>query len=67
MRAVPEAAPEAGASVRDLQEAVRNAVERGEFRANDVQESGPAKERLQSLLVDLTNIKQRLDTVRKIA
>ena len=65
--AVPEAAPEAGASVRDLQEAVRNAVERGEFRANDVQESGQAKERLQSLLVDLTSIKQRLDTVRKIA
>jgi len=62
-----EDAPEAGVSVRDLQDAVRNAVERGDFRTTDEQESGAAKERLRSLLVDLTNIKQRLDTVRKIA
>ena len=53
-----------GASVRDLQDAVRDAVERGEFRAVDMSRSSTAKSRLESLLADLTNLKIRLDTVR---
>lgn len=56
-----------GASVRDLQDAVREAVERGDFRAPDVTAVSPAKERLESLLADLTNLKLRLDTVRTAA
>ncbi len=55
---------ETGASVRDLQDAVRDAVERGEFRAPNMRESSTAKSRLESLLADLTNLKRRLDTVR---
>jgi DNA-binding transcriptional MerR regulator len=55
---------ETGASVRDLQDAVRVAVERGEFRAADLSETATAKSRLESLLADLTNLKIRLDTVR---
>jgi DNA-binding transcriptional MerR regulator len=55
---------ETGASVRDLQAAVRSAVERGEFRTADMTESATAKARLESLLADLTNLKIRLDTVR---
>lgn len=51
-----------GASVRDLQDAVRNAVARGEFRSADA--SSSARSRLESLLADLTNLKLRLDTVR---
>ncbi len=58
---------EAGASVRDLQAAVRDAVERGEFRAPDVDEASPARDRLESLLSDLTNLKSRLDKVRTAA
>jgi DNA-binding transcriptional MerR regulator len=68
---------EAGASVRDLQEAVRDAVERGEFRAAVEAEtsSGPAiasdgasaRARLESLLADLTGLKSRLDAVRTAA
>ena len=55
---------ETGASVRDLQDAVRDAVERGEFRAVDMSGSSTAKSRLESLLADLTNLKIRLDIVR---
>ena len=55
---------ETGASVRDLQDAVRDAVDRGEFRAADVSESASAKSRLEALLADLTNLKIRLDMVR---
>lgn len=51
-----------GASVRDLQDAVRDAVDRGEFRGADA--SSSARSRLESLLADLTNLKLRLDTVR---
>ena len=58
---------ETGASVRDLQDAVRDAVERGDFRAPDVQQSSTARARLESLLSDLTNLKLRLDTVRTAA
>jgi len=58
---------ETGASVRDLQDAVRDAVERGDFRAPDVQVSNPARSRLESLLSDLTNLKSRLDAVRTAA
>ena len=56
-----------GASVRDLQEAVREAVERGDFRAAEVVASTPARTRLETLLADLTNLKSRLDAVRTAA
>lgn len=56
--------PDTGASVRDLQDAVRDAVDRGEFRAPEMQEASTAKSRLESLLADLTSLKLRLDTVR---
>jgi DNA-binding transcriptional MerR regulator len=56
-----------GVSVRDLQHAVRDAVERGDFHAQEVQGSPSAKSRLESLLADLTNLKLRLDAVRKAA
>jgi len=58
---------ETGASVRELQEAVRDAVERGDFRPADVQTSSAAKQRLESLLSDLTSLKSRLDAVRTAA
>ncbi len=58
---------EAGASVRDLQDAVRDAVERGDFRGAEVKEPSAARERLESLLSDLTNLKSRLDAVRTAA
>jgi DNA-binding transcriptional MerR regulator len=56
-----------GASVRDLQEAVRDAVERGDFREPEVRANNVAKERQESLLSDLTNLKDRLDAVRTAA
>jgi len=55
---------ETGASVRDLQDAVRDAVERGDFREAAVIENSAARERLESLLNDLTGLKSRLDQVR---
>jgi DNA-binding transcriptional MerR regulator len=55
------------ASVRDLQQAVREAVDRGDFREPEVQANGAAKARLESLLSDLTNLKSRLDAVRTAA
>ena len=58
---------ETGASVRELQEAVRDAVERGDFHATEVQASSAAKQRLESLLSDLTSLKSRLDAVRTAA
>lgn len=58
---------EAGASVRELQDAVRDAVDRGDFRAPDVQDSSAARSRLESLLSDLTNLKSRLDAARTAA
>lgn len=60
-------APETGASVRDLQEAVRDAVERGDFRAEAVRENNVARNRLETLLADLSNLKMRLDLVRGAA
>jgi DNA-binding transcriptional MerR regulator len=58
-----------GASVRDLQEAVRGAVERGEFReaAAETPAASPARERLEALLTDLSDLKSRLDKVRAAA
>ena len=56
-----------GASVRDLQHAVREAVERGDFRAPELTASTPARTRLETLLADLTNLKCRLDAVRTAA
>ena len=53
-----------GASVRDLQDAVRDAVERGDFREPEVRENEAARQRLESLLNDLTGLKSRLDRVR---
>ena len=60
-------AAEAGTSVRDLQEAVRDAVDRGDFREQAVRENAVARERLESLLNDLSNLKSRLDAVRNAA
>jgi DNA-binding transcriptional MerR regulator len=56
-----------GASVRDLQHAVREAVERGDFREPAVQENASAKRSLETLLSDLTDLKSRLDRVRTAA
>lgn len=58
---------ETGASVRDLQDAVRDAVERGDFRAPELATSSPARVRLETLLADLTGLKSRLDAVRTAA
>ncbi len=56
-----------GASVRDLQDAVRGAVERGDFYGQEMQAAPTARSRLESLLADLTNLKLRLDAVRAAA
>jgi DNA-binding transcriptional MerR regulator len=56
-----------GASVRELQDAVRDAVERGDFREAAVQENASAKRSLETLLSDLTDLKSRLDAVRTAA
>ncbi len=58
---------ETGASVRELQEAVRDAVERGDFGVTEASDSTAARARLESLLSDLTNLKSRLDAVRTAA
>jgi len=58
---------ETGASVRELQDAVRDAVERGDFEGSNVKEPSMARDRLESLLSDLTNLKSRLDAVRTAA
>lgn len=55
---------ETGLSVRDLQETVREAVERGDFTAQAVAANNDARARLESLLGDLTDLKSRLDRVR---
>lgn len=55
---------ETGLSVRDLQETVREAVERGDFTAQAVAANNEARARLESLLGDLTDLKSRLDAVR---
>jgi DNA-binding transcriptional MerR regulator len=57
---------EAGASVRDLQDAVREAVDRGDFRQAGAL-GDTARDRLESLLTDLSNLKSRLDAVRTAA
>lgn len=56
-----------GASVRDLQHAVREAVDRGDFRAPEVAANSAARGRLETLLADLTNLKSRLDAARTAA
>jgi DNA-binding transcriptional MerR regulator len=53
-----------GGTVRDLQDAVRAAVERGDFSAQAIAENEAARQRLESLLGDLTRLKMRLDEVR---
>jgi DNA-binding transcriptional MerR regulator len=58
---------ETGASVRELQDAVRDAVERGDFRGGELRDSSVARSRLESLLSDLTNLKSRLDAARTAA
>jgi DNA-binding transcriptional MerR regulator len=60
-------AEETGASVRELQNAVRDAVERGDFREPAALENDVARLRLESLLNDLSNLKSRLDAVRTAA
>jgi DNA-binding transcriptional MerR regulator len=59
--------PETGASVRVLQDAVRDAVERGDFRAEAGRQSDLARSRLEALLADLSSLKSRLDLVRDAA
>lgn len=57
--------PETGASVRDLQDAVRDAVDRGDFRtAVAASDNTLARKRLETLLADLSGLKSRLDEVR---
>jgi DNA-binding transcriptional MerR regulator len=57
--------PETGASVRDLQDAVREAVDRGDFQmAVQASDSSLARQRLETLLADLSGLKLRLDQVR---
>jgi DNA-binding transcriptional MerR regulator len=57
--------PETGASVRDLQDAVREAVDRGDFQAAvAVSDNAQARQRLETLLADLSGLKSRLDRVR---
>lgn len=58
---------ETGASVRDLQDAVRDAVERGDFRNTEAGADAPARTRLEMLLADLTNLKSRIDAARSAA
>ncbi len=60
-------APPADASVQDLQERVRGAVERGEFRSESLEQNLESRARLESLLVELTRLKSRVDEVRKVA
>lgn len=60
-------APEAGPSVRDLQDAVRDAVARGDFRSEQVLEDATARRSLEALLADLVDLKSRLDRVRTAA
>ena len=57
---------ETGASVRDLQDAVREAVDRGDFRQAGAL-GDTARDRLQSLLTDLSKLKSRVDAVRTAA
>ena len=57
---------EAGASVRDLQDAVREAVDRGDFRHAGAL-GDTARDRLEGLLTDLSKLKSRLDAVRSAA
>lgn len=54
---------ETGQSVRELQNAVRDAVEGGAFRQSAPQDES-SQERLSQLLTDLTGLKSRLDQVR---
>ena len=53
----------AGQSVRDLQDTVKQAVEGGAFRLETPSEK--SKQSLDRLLTDLTDLKARLDEVRK--
>lgn len=60
-------APDAArTSVQDLQDKVRNAVERGEFRSDSLQENLESRARLETLLVELTRLKSRVDAVRSV-
>lgn len=54
-------------SVQELQTQVREAVERGEFRSDSLQENAQSRERLEGLLVELTRLKSRVDEVRSVA
>ena len=56
-----------GSSIQDLQEQVRGAVERGDFRSDSLQENLESRARLETLLVELTRLKSRVDEVRSVA
>ena len=58
---------EAGPSVRELQDAVREAVERGDFRDAGSSGNTDARRSLETLLADLCDLKSRLDAVRGAA
>lgn len=59
--------PAEGASVRELQEAVRDAVERGDFGAASVMTGSTPRARLETLLAGLTDLKSRIDAARTAA
>ena len=61
---VSQNAGDAGKSVRDLQAAVRSAVEGGAFRSEAIERDQASQGRLNRLLDDLTDLKSRLDEVR---
>lgn len=62
--AIPEAVESAGPSVRELQGAVQAALERGDFHEAAASGQAAARERLETLLTDLCDLKSRLDAVR---
>lgn len=64
----PANEPEAArTSVQELQEKVRGAVERGEFRSESIEQNLESRARLETLLVELTRLKSRVDKVRTVA
>ncbi len=57
----------AGTSVQGLQDQVRDAVERGAFRSDSLETNLESRARLETLLVELTRLKSRVDEVRSVA
>ncbi len=57
----------ANAPVRELQDVVRNAAERGDFQPAAGSCGMSARQRLEGILADLTRLKERLDAARTAA